>query len=338
VPSVTGIQDGGVTKGPVIINVVPNLKNIKIFQLVQLSASAIIPNTINQLLNPTKLTPGQTITDEGIYQVLLVTQAPSKPPVVELYRFTIDKTPPAVDLSLLNPMSSTAAHSQLTASGASSASAAGAIATATYPLIGKPGMVRIQSNDTLSGVEDTKYSLDGSALIQYSSNTIFNPVLVVPQSGNHALTIHSFDAAGNEEVATKYFTVFGVVPTPTPTPTHRPTPPPPPKCTTALVYVSFTASGEPPAGGYQTYIIVGWSFSAGCPPYHGTITDTYADVFGTVHHNTFTTTSLANKWTDNFACTQQPAGNVPHQQVSFSMVFADSAGHQLTEKASALVC
>jgi len=328
VPSVTGIQDGGVTKNPVTINILPNIKNIKLFELVQLSSGAIVPNTIDQPLNYSKVTPGQTITDEGIYQLLLVTQAPSKPPIEETYRFTIDRTPPAVDLSLLNLLSPGDAHGTRTAAGASTGTSTPAAAIQTYPLIGKPGMVRIQSSDTLSGVASTRYSLDGGALTQYSSDTNFNPVLVVPQSGNHALTIQSLDAAGNMQQATKYFTVFGAVPTPTP--------PPPPKCTTALVFSYFRATGELP-GTFQPTIVVSWSFSAGCPPYHGSITDTYSLVAGGVVHQTVTTQSAAGQYTFTYSCTQL-AGNVPKQTVTFSMFFADSVGHSYTKPASALVC
>ncbi len=326
-PSVTGIQDGGVTKGPVTINIVPNLKNIKVFQILQLSSGSIIPDTINQLLNPTKLTPGQTISDEGIYQVLLVTQAPSKPPVVELYRFTIDRTPPLVDLSLLNPVSSGAANTRLTASGASSDSAAGAIATATYPLIGKPGMVRIKSSDTLSGVENTTYSLDGSAIRQYSSDTSFNPVLVVPQSGNHALTIHSFDAAGNEQDLTKYFTVAGPVPpSPKPSPTPRPTPP---KCSAQLYMGPFSATPSSIPGGPPRHVTLQWLASGGCAPYHGTVGGSYPLPAG--GFRTWTAVSFSTL-SGSYVDTVPQDCNMPNNAttVTYTLTLKDSVGHSVT--------
>ena len=329
VPGITGIQDGGATKSPVTINIAPNLKNLKFLGILQLSSGSILKDTFNLPLPFTKITNGTTITDEGIYQVLVTTQAPSQPPRFQLYRFTIDKTPPSVDLTLLNPRSSRDAEGSLGPQGSSQAGT-----PPTYPLVNKPASIQVASKDTLSGIKDIKYSLDGAALSEYSSDNSFNRVLTVDACFNHSFRIQALDAAGNTTDVTKYFTVYCYVPpSPSPIPTHAP-PPPPAKCTTALVYGYFTATGELP-GTVQTYIIVAWSFSGGCPPYNGTITDTYSDVTGAAHPQTFTTTSLASKWTDNFS----GCGNsTPRQTVVFTMVFSDSVGHSYTERASATVC
>jgi hypothetical protein len=340
-PSLTGISDGGVTKTPVTINILPTIKNITIFQIAQLSSSAIIPDTVNTPINFKNLVSGQTISDEGVYQVLLVTQAPSQPPVIQTYKFTIDRTAPAVDLSLLNPVKAGDAQAQLTASGTAFDSANSAIPAATYPLVGKPGMVRIQSSDTLSGVLNTTYSLDGSAIRQYSDDNNFNPVLVVPQSGNHALTIHSFDAAGNEQDATKYFTVVGAV-TPTPHPTPHPTPPPtarptPPRCTAALVFKSFVTTGDIPGTLPTNVVTVTWSVSGGCKPFHGTITSTFTPngAPGPMHHYLYPIT-LTGTWHDTVI---PNCGNQPNfLQVTYTFVLTDSNGKTVTGGNKTNVC
>jgi hypothetical protein len=200
--------------------------------------------------------------------------------------------------------------------------------------VNRPGQLKLTSADELSGVSSVEYNLDGGGWTTYTNDTSFSRTIVVPQPGDHSIAIRGTDLAGNvSDPITKYFTVLApVVPSPTPT-----RPPPPPGCTTALAYQSFVATGEPPAGGYQTSISVSWAFSGGCAPYHGTITDTY-NAAGAILHHTFNITALASKLTDNFSCTQQ-GGTVQHQQVSFTIVFADSVGHQVSGvPTSALVC
>jgi hypothetical protein len=309
-PAVSGIQDGGVSATPVTINIAPNLKNLKVFEILQLSNGTITKDTFNQLLPFTKLTPGTTISDEGIYQVLLVTQAPSKPPHVELYKFTIDKTPPSVDLTLLNPRASGAKLGELPASH----SASSPVSAASYPLIDKPGKVRVLTGDTLSGVQQIKTSLDGGALSEYSSDTTFSRVIVVPESGDHSLRMQSFDAAGNMKEVTKYFTVYGYVPPPSPTPPRPPPPPPPPPtCSTKPVIDSLVAGPDPAGGGN----IVSWQSHGGCGPWNVVITATYSVPPG----GSYTSPALTGQtgqWRDT-KC--RPPGTQP--TVSYTLVLTD---------------
>jgi hypothetical protein len=81
----------------------------------------------------------------------------------------------------------------------------------------------------------------------------------------------STDAAGNVKNITRFFTVFGAVPTPTPTPTAKPTPRPTPSptCPTKLTGGTILATLVP--GTADTYD-VSWKSTGGCAPFSGSIT------------------------------------------------------------------
>ncbi len=273
VPTIIGVDPSKPGKGPVNPKVRPGTKGLKSFGIMKLSSGAIQKDTYNLPLTFTPLTSDATISADGIYQILVTIQAPSNPPRFELYRFTIDNTPPSLDLALLNPRASGDRAASL---GPDAVSAA-----PMYPLIDKPGKVRIGYSDTLSGVKDIKYSLDGAPLTEYSSDTTFNRTLVVPQSGDHSIRMQAFDAAGNMQDVTKFFTVYGYIPPPPPPtapPTHPPTsnptppPPPPPTCPTKI---AGTLAAQVVAGTYPPIVTVSWTLSGGCGPFTGAITANY---------------------------------------------------------------
>ena len=255
VPVLTGVNDGQAGNTPVTVHFPPGLKHLKLAQWVKLSGGTIDPKAISLPFNPQKLTDGTTFTDDGIYQLLVVTQAPSQPPVVQTETFTLDTVAPNVDLSLLNPRSF----------GDKVGGAGASIVSSKYPGIDKPGRVQVTSSDTLSGVKTIQTSLDGAPLTSYSNDTNFFPVLVVNQSGDHSLKIQSTDAAGNTKVVTKNFSVYGPPPPPPP-PSPRPTPTG--SCPTRLAGGSITAATIP--GALWQYNI-SWSSSGGCAPFSGTI-------------------------------------------------------------------
>ena len=89
--------------------------------------------------------------DDGIYQLIVVTQAPSQPPVVQIESFTIATLAPAVDLALLNPKSF---GDRAGGPGASAVSS-------KYPGVGKPGKVQVSSSGPGSKV--CGYSPTGAA-------------------------------------------------------------------------------------------------------------------------------------------------------------------------------
>jgi hypothetical protein len=223
VPVVTGVNDGQVGHDPVTVHFPPNLKYLKVADYVLLNGGAIDPTTTNLPFKPQKLTDGMTFNNDGVYQLIVVTQAPSKPPIVQVETFTIDHVAPLVDLSLLNPLSFGAMAESIPAV---------AIVASKYPGVGKPGRVEVASSDTLSGVKQIQTSLDGGPMSGYANDTNFFPVIVVNQSGDHSLRIVSTDAAGNVKDVAKYFTVFGAVPTPSSTP--KPSSPSAPRVTSVL--------------------------------------------------------------------------------------------------------
>lgn len=333
VPAIPSVQDGGSTQSPVTINIAPNLKNLKFLGLLQLSSGSILKDTFNLQLPFKKIAPGTTISDEGIYQVLVTTQAPSQPPRFQLYRFTIDKTPPAVDLALLNPRAPSD-HLQSLGPGAAAANPS-LLAPTSYPLIDKPGKVQVQTGDTLSGVHEIKYSLDGAALSEYSSDNTFNRVLIVPQSGDHSLRIQSFDAAGNMKEVTKYFTVYGYIP-PAPSPTPTKAPPPPPKCTTTLILNGLRAyASQSVPGSRNDTANVTWSASGGCSPFHGSVNGTWADIFGTPHSLPHSILTLSGTVSDSLPCGNLAGANTV---VSYSFTLIDSVGHQISGSTKVTVC
>jgi len=326
-PAVTGVQDGGVSSNPVTINLAPNLKNLKVFEIQQVSNGSIPNDTVNQLLPFTKLSPGTTITDEGIYQILVVTQAPSQPPVVQYIKFTIDKTPPAADLTLLNPRAAGAMLRVWPATGPN--------ARSSYPVLNQPGMVRVSTGDTLSGVQEIKTSLDGGALSMYSSDTTFAKVLVVPQSGDHSLKIQSFDAAGNMKEVTKYFTVYGAI---APRPTPKPSPKPPPtKCTTALNPGSFRVAASFIPGTLTDQTAGYWSATGGCPAFHGTIVGSYINPL-TGQLVTLPSHAISSLTGSNVALDRINCVNQSRTSVNYILTLADSVGHSFSLKASTTVC
>ena len=326
IPVLSGFGDGQTGQGPVTVHFPPNLKNLKLSEILKLSGGTIDPSTVNLPFNPIKLTDGMTFTDEGIYQVIVVTQAPSQPPIVQFETFTIDHTAPVVDLSLLNPRSFGAREAQAPATGSSS------IVTSKYPGIDKPGQVLVVTGDTLSGVKTIKTSLDGGPLVDYSSDTTLTHVLVVNQSGDHSLRILSTDAAGNVKDVTKYFTVFGALPTPKPTP--KPTPP---KCTTALTAASLRVAAAPIVGALLVYQTSGsWSATGGCTPFSGTIVGSYHNAAGAIvalpKHSISTLTG------NNVALDQNSCANLPSTAVGYTLTLSDSAGHSISAKASTTIC
>ena len=264
VPAIPSVPNATTTPNPVTLNINPTLlKNLKFLGIQKLSGGTIPKDIISQPLPFTKITNGTTITDEGIYQVLVTTQAPSQPPHSQLYKFTIDKTPPSVDLTLLNPKTSGDSERSLGTDGT-----VPTVLPQSYPLMNKPAQLQVASSDTLSGLKDIKYSLDGAALTDYSSDNSFNRVLLVDACGDHSFRIQAFDAAGNKADVTKYFTVYCYV---APKPTPTPPPPPPPSCPSKLTLGSFTASYVPASN----FVAVSWKSNGGCSPYTGVITVTY---------------------------------------------------------------
>ncbi len=313
VPVVTGVNDGQAGHEPVTVHFPPNLKYLKLAQYLKLSGGTIDPTTTKLPFNPQKLTNGMTFTDDGIYQLLIVTQAPSQPPVVQLETFTIDSVAPSVDLSLVNPRSF---GDKVDALGASM------ISSSKYPGVDKPGRVEVASSDTLSGVKSIQTSLDGGPLTGYSNDTNFFPVMVVNQSGDHSLKIQSTDAAGNVTVVTKYFTVFGAVPTPTPKPSTTPKPTATP-CPTKLTSGSLSVVAANSYGQYYVY----WKSSGGCAPYSGTITAalcapdaTGKIACGSAYWAQHITTSTGSR----LLSPQPPCSSASGQFVRFSMTLTDS--------------
>ena len=323
-PVVTTVQDGGATKNPVTVSISPNLKYLKSSSIIKMSDGTIPKDAINKLIPFQSLGKGLTIGDEGIYQLIIVTQAPSQPPVITFFKFTIDKTAPAVDLSLLNLLSagSEAGTGQLTAAGVPPAVTAPL--PSAYPVIDRPGKLKLTYSDTLSGVTSVEYSLDGAAFATYTNDTSFGRTIVVPQPGDHSIAFRGTDLAGNVSAAvTKFFTVL---PPPVPTPTPPPSPPP---CTSPLGVVNFVATSQIRV----RKVDLSWGLASGCPPVTGSFIGSYISPSSgaQIKWGPIPVSPPAGKYTDTPTRDPGYPGNCPGQaDVTYSLTMNDSVGHTTT--------
>ena len=318
-PVVTGVTDGQTGHGPVTVHL-GDLSKIKLAQWVLLNGGAIDPGTIKVPFDPQKLTDGTTFANDGTYQLTVVLKG--QPPIVQVETFTIDHSAPVVDLSLLNPRSFGAIDAQRP-------SGAGVVSS-KYPGVDKPGKVQVVSGDTLSGVKTIQTSLDGAALKGYSNDTNFDPLLVVNQSGDHSLRIVSTDAAGNVKDITKYFTVFGAVPTPSPSP--KPTPTTAPKCPTVLGGGTVSASTIP--GTVDQYLVT-WKSTNGCQPFRGIVTAQVCypspanpQILVCNAYKTFPANAQTGSFQDLTA--QSACTNYPGTYVRYQLTLRDSFGQTTT--------
>jgi hypothetical protein len=185
-----------------------------------------------------------TVSGEGIYQVFVCGGASSR---CRIIKFTIDRTPPVLALQPLNP------HV-----GPIHTMAYRPMATATGVVLDRPGRLRLAALDTLSGVANVEYQLDGSGWTPYSDDVSFVRTLVVPTVGTHTVSIRATDLASNVgEVDDLTFQVVDTTPSPSPSPTptasatRRPptappaTPTPTPAPTTPPPPFSISASVSP---------------------------------------------------------------------------------------------
>jgi hypothetical protein len=216
------------------------------------------------------------VNDEGTY---LIYSCAGSPVHCRIIKFTIDRTPPVLALHPLN------AHA-----GVIHTMAFRPTAASSGIVLDRPGRLRLDALDTLSGVKSVEYRLDGSDWTPYSDDVSFGRTLVVPAAGTHTVSIRATDLARNvSEVDDLTFEVVDTTPTPspsatptptptpttgprptpaptsTPTPTPTPTPAPTPPCPTSGQLTAAQIPGT-------TVVTVTWSTAApGCPPYGGAL-------------------------------------------------------------------
>lgn len=234
-PPVTGVQDGGSYEGPVSLGKAISglISVIKIWPLQGGTGPEPSPSPQWKVPKIWNLGDRLELSDEGIYQVVAKTAGRTL-----LLKFTIDRTPPAPMLSLLNPLSggvisrgvpypSPSGSAGLSLGSRQVAASVPAGADTGLPVLARPGKLRIDAQDQLSGVERVEYILDGGLPAAYSDDVSFHRTLLVPAPGKHSIRFRAVDLAGNvSEMGEVAFVVEGPVPTPTPTPrtTAQPTP------------------------------------------------------------------------------------------------------------------
>jgi hypothetical protein len=210
--------------------------------------------------------------EEGVYLVIVIHKGDPTPIVM---KFTIDKTPPALGVTLVNPIQGPAISTQifnpLASASASLPHMAQLLSAKIYaaevvPTLARPGKVTIEALDTLSGMNTVQYSLDGAPMVPYSDETNNHRQLTVDQPGPHTLTVKAVDLAGNPTPAgTRAFIVEPPVvaptPTPTATPTQRPTAPPTPRPTPCPPTITGLTATLPPG---TNVVTVSWMESMPC--------------------------------------------------------------------------
>jgi hypothetical protein len=167
-----------------------------------------IVQILNRLLSRRAFTGDLSIEDEGIYEVQATRRVGDSVMVVRQIRFTIDRTPPVVQLRPL-----------------------------TDPATGM-AQFAMEYADPLSGIADLEYQLDGGDWQTLSTEISTRRPIVVDAPGDHTVAFRATDLAGNvSEVRSATFLVGDAPPEATPTPApETPTP------------VAPTETPRPPAG------------------------------------------------------------------------------------------
>ncbi len=170
------------------------------------------------------------VKNEGIYQALLYYKPTSVLGGVKLTRvkFTIDKTPPLLDVSLINAVSSGGSSSPVTPLATTAAGLRTNLNIAAQPAKPQskgPAKLQVVTQDILSGVATIETQLDNGGWELYSNEVNYKKTLLVTVPGNHTIAFRATDLAGN--VSTVRTFDFEVLPengaTPTPTTTAAPT-------------------------------------------------------------------------------------------------------------------
>ena len=224
------MPDGGVFTGGVKVDATwwEDIGDVLSASLYTLEApSGTTPGT-NQAVPARDLVPGMTITDEGIYQAVIVTRWNGQ---ITTYRckFTIDHTPPQIDVSLLNGSKPAAATSNVAAAGTSDTPPVVRARLAAPDSTSKgPALLGIKYEDRLSGVATVEYQLDGGAWQLMFSTATFKGQQTFSAPGDHTIALRATDLSGNiSAVCTFDFTVLPADATPavavTPTPAATPT-------------------------------------------------------------------------------------------------------------------
>jgi hypothetical protein len=201
-----------------------------------------------------EFTQGMTFTDEGIYQVVIVTRQDGLLHVTRR-KFTIDRTAPLLNVMLSNETPTSAGAAVPLGFSLAPRTVA---ATDSKPASRGPAALDIRYADPLSGVATIEYQLDGSEWKLAFNDAMFNGAMTIAAPGDHLLALRATDLAGNiSPVRTYDFTVLPATAPPataTPVPTAVPATPTPLATTAATPAASPSPSEtpvptEPPAPG-----------------------------------------------------------------------------------------
>ncbi len=205
---------------------------------------------VNQLVPVQNLVPGMTITDEGIYQAVIVTRLNGQTQVSRR-KFTIDRTSPTIDVALGLGTSAALPSGGVTLFAA--APVGGQLPAAvgqTAPVSRGPATLDVHYADQLSGVATVEYQLDGGEWQILFSTATFRGKQTVSAPGMHRMTLRATDLVGNiSPERTLDFTVLPAnatpVPVPLPTPTPLPSPSPAAAAPTTATVVPSPLSPSP---------------------------------------------------------------------------------------------
>ena len=167
-------------------------------------------------------TQGMTLTDEGIYQVVIVTRQDGQLHVTRR-KFTIDRTAPLLNVMLANATQPSAGAAVPLGLSLAPRTVA---ATDSKPASRGPASLDIRYADPLSGVASIEYQLDGSDWKLAFNDAMFSGAMMIAAPGDHLISLRATDLAGNiSPVRTFDFTVLPATAQPaaaTPVPTAAP--------------------------------------------------------------------------------------------------------------------
>ncbi|MDQ6603949.1 MAG: transglycosylase SLT domain-containing protein, partial [Chloroflexota bacterium] len=198
------VPDGSVTRREVRLDVnsADDIGQVMKFTLFSLSLPGVGSGVINQPTASRPVTAGTVIKDDGVYEAVLVTQQGSSVRVSRR-RFTIDRTPPRLDVTVSTGAPPTPPGTTGTGTTGSATGATGSAARpVTTPDPSRPssaGLTRLKIGyaDQLSGVIAVEYQLDGGAWQLYFGDVSFKPELFIAAPGNHTIRARATDFAGN---------------------------------------------------------------------------------------------------------------------------------------------
>jgi hypothetical protein len=245
--SLAGGTDGGVFKDPL---------TLKLSGSVPEAAVSLVDVTPGRTAPPAKKSGAQsnrhslpyslTIQDDGIYEIVAQPWPPSPGNRLTKYKLTLNRTPPQVDVGFAFTAPAFASRRSAARVLPNAAGPSSGLVAADKPTVRPPVSLRISTQDTLSGVAEIYYQLDGGPRIANSDDVSFKRLVPVNGLGDHVLTATATNLAGIVSAPVSFeFTLAADAPPPPADTTPPPTPGAPGSARPTRPPTNRPASGTP---------------------------------------------------------------------------------------------